>query len=284
VPLIGAFAAAGGADSATSPQGDTLRASLQAARAQLSSIQADRARIAHERDAVRIRIGVARQDLTGAQRRLAAVVRAAYEQEQADPLAAILDAQSLDDALTAIDDLSRAGEQAHAIVTEARSARERLQALTRRLAESEARTAALEAAAREQAAVLAQEVAASDRAAAAAAAAAAAPQTLPVSRLSSASGATTVVPAAAAGRTLTVVATAYSTDGTTASGLPTGWGIVAVDPSIIPLGTRLAIPGYGDAVAADTGGAVQGATLDLWFPTEAAARAWGRRVITVTLH
>ena len=72
--------------------------------------------------------------------------------------------------------------------------------------------------------------------------------------------------------------------GSTASGAPTGWGVVAVDPGVIPLGTGMSIPGYGSGVAADTGGAIQGATIDLWFPTLAQARAWGRRTVTITLH
>jgi 3D (Asp-Asp-Asp) domain-containing protein len=72
--------------------------------------------------------------------------------------------------------------------------------------------------------------------------------------------------------------------GSTATGAPAGWGVVAVDPSVIPLGTQLAIPGYGSGVAADTGSAVSGATVDLWFPTRAQARAWGRRTVTITLH
>jgi 3D (Asp-Asp-Asp) domain-containing protein len=91
-------------------------------------------------------------------------------------------------------------------------------------------------------------------------------------------------PVAAPGRTLTVTATGYSLVGHTSSGMPVGWGVVAVDPSVIPLGTRLTIPGYGEGVAADTGGAVTGPTIDLWFPTSAQALSWGRRTITVTLH
>ncbi len=43
----------------------------------------------------------------------------------------------------------------------------------------------------------------------------------------------------------------------------------------------MTIPGYGEAVAADTGGAVIGATIDLWFPTLAQANAWGRRTVTI---
>ena len=86
------------------------------------------------------------------------------------------------------------------------------------------------------------------------------------------------------GRTLTVTATGYSMPGTTATGLHVGWGVAAVDPSVIPLGTHMTIPGYGVAVAADTGGAVVGATIDLWFPTTAQANAWGRRSVTIVLR
>jgi len=88
----------------------------------------------------------------------------------------------------------------------------------------------------------------------------------------------------ASGSTITVSATGYSLAGRTATGLPVGYGVAAVDPSVIPLGTHMTIPGYGSAVAADTGGGVSGATIDLWFPTVAQANAWGRRTITIVLH
>ena len=87
-----------------------------------------------------------------------------------------------------------------------------------------------------------------------------------------------------AGRSLTVVATGYALGGRTSTGLPVGWGVVAVDPSVIPLGTHMTVPGYGEAVAADVGGAVRGSVIDLWFPTIAQANAWGRRSVTVILH
>jgi uncharacterized protein YabE (DUF348 family)/3D (Asp-Asp-Asp) domain-containing protein len=54
--------------------------------------------------------------------------------------------------------------------------------------------------------------------------------------------------------------------GITASGAPLTKGIVAVDPSVIPLGTRLYIPGYGFAIAGDTGGGIEGNKIDLGFP------------------
>jgi 3D (Asp-Asp-Asp) domain-containing protein len=88
----------------------------------------------------------------------------------------------------------------------------------------------------------------------------------------------------AGGNTITVSATGYALSGRTATGLPVGWGVAAVDPAVIPLGTHMSIPGYGEAVAADTGGAIVGSTIDLWFPTVAQANAWGRRTVTITLH
>ncbi len=83
---------------------------------------------------------------------------------------------------------------------------------------------------------------------------------------------------------MTVVSTAYALTGTTATGIPVGPGIVAVDPTVIPLGTRMTIPGYGEGVAADTGSAIQGAMIDVWVPTEAQAIIWGRKTLTIYLH
>jgi len=54
-------------------------------------------------------------------------------------------------------------------------------------------------------------------------------------------------------------------DGTTATGMKTGYGVIAVDPNIITLGSKVYIPGYGMAVAGDVGGGVKGAMVDLGF-------------------
>jgi 3D (Asp-Asp-Asp) domain-containing protein/peptidoglycan hydrolase CwlO-like protein len=93
-----------------------------------------------------------------------------------------------------------------------------------------------------------------------------------------------IQPASGSGKQLTVVATAYSLHGGTASGLPTGPGVVAVDPTVIPLGTRMSIPGYGSGIAADTGTAIKGLRIDLWFPTLRQAESWGKRTVTITLR
>lgn len=89
---------------------------------------------------------------------------------------------------------------------------------------------------------------------------------------------------------LQMVATAYypgpeSTgryaDGLTATGMRAGHGVVAVDPKVIPLGTRLYIPGYGMAIAGDVGSAIKGNRIDLGFNTLREALHFGRRTVTV---
>ena len=85
---------------------------------------------------------------------------------------------------------------------------------------------------------------------------------------------------------LNMVATAYTAacagcSGITAIGQRAGHGIVAVDPRIIPLGTRLFIPGYGLAVAGDTGGAIHGNRIDLGFNSMRDAMLFGRRQVMV---
>jgi 3D (Asp-Asp-Asp) domain-containing protein len=65
--------------------------------------------------------------------------------------------------------------------------------------------------------------------------------------------------------------------GSTRSGRRARFGIVAVDPALIPLGTRVYVEGYGPALAADVGGAIKGRRMDLCFNTSSEARDWGRR-------
>jgi len=88
----------------------------------------------------------------------------------------------------------------------------------------------------------------------------------------------------APGRQVTVSMTMYCLRGYTATGIPVGPGVVATDPSVIPLGTRMYIPGYGDGVAADTGGTVIGLTIDAWVVSCAQAGDWGRRTVTITIY
>lgn len=94
-------------------------------------------------------------------------------------------------------------------------------------------------------------------------------------------------------RTLTVYATWYNAAssgkprgspgyGITATGVPVTKGIVAVDPKVIPLGTRMYVPGYGYAVAADTGGAIKGNIIDLGYP-DGAPVDWRSRYVDVCI-
>jgi 3D (Asp-Asp-Asp) domain-containing protein len=83
---------------------------------------------------------------------------------------------------------------------------------------------------------------------------------------------------------LKVDAVAYYLPGKTALGVPVAKGVVAVDPKLIPLGTKLHVPGYGPGLAADVGYAIKGRVIDLWFPSTAKARSWGRRSVTITVY
>lgn len=67
----------------------------------------------------------------------------------------------------------------------------------------------------------------------------------------------------------------------TRTGLPARFGVVAVDPRVIPLGTLLFVEGYGFAIAADTGGAIKGNKIDVCLPTRSQVMNWGRRKVRV---
>jgi len=78
--------------------------------------------------------------------------------------------------------------------------------------------------------------------------------------------------------------TAYTHTGSvTATGTVPAKGTVAVDPRVIPLGTRLYIEGYGFGVARDTGGEIKGNRLDVFFETREKALKWGRKEVKVTI-
>jgi cystine transport system substrate-binding protein len=101
----------------------------------------------------------------------------------------------------------------------------------------------------------------------------------------------TPTPERPAGSSMTVSTTGYSSDG--ADGMTPGHitatGIdlwvnpmcLAVDPSVIPLGSMVEVPGYGIAIAGDTGGAIKGYKVDLHFRTTKEAINWGRRTMTI---
>jgi 3D (Asp-Asp-Asp) domain-containing protein len=70
-------------------------------------------------------------------------------------------------------------------------------------------------------------------------------------------------------------------DGTTSIGLRAGYGVVAVDPELIPLRSVLYIEGYGRAIAGDVGSAIKGRRIDLGFEKAREAYRFGRRVVRV---
>lgn len=93
------------------------------------------------------------------------------------------------------------------------------------------------------------------------------------------------------GKTMTMEATAYSTaqpglSRYTANGtdLHINPRVIAVDPSVIPLGTKVTVEGYGTYIAADTGGAIKGNRIDIHFSTVQECINFGRKNVKITIH
>jgi 3D (Asp-Asp-Asp) domain-containing protein len=280
-----------------------LDSRLTRARSELAGFRSRAQGLKLKREQLRQEIGVVAGNLKASQRLLGDRLRVLYEEGEPDAIAVLLGATSLDDAVTRLDELERSARQGAQAARDAQDGRAKLQGLALELAARIREVQALETQAERTAKVLksarahrvsylkalarqqrltARQIAALDSRAR---------QVVAKAQVVQSQAAATPAAAAATGplitdgtRTLTVTSTGYSMPGRTATGLPVGPGIVAVDPAVIPLGTRLSIPGYGEGVAADTGGAVQGLTIDLWFPTLAEALAWGRRTVTITLH
>jgi 3D (Asp-Asp-Asp) domain-containing protein len=274
------------------------------------ALDARREALEREEASARSTLELARADVEEAERQLSNHLRELYVQGEVDPLAVILAAESLDDALSAFDGLTRLADQDRSILEDVREARLAVQKALRALAERsaelrdvvarvEAEQAELLAArsAREAfiAELAAQRASNERRIAGLRAQAAKAAQASEASEASEEPAATPSPGSSPepqpeqpdrkpGGEQMVVAATAYCLRGTTASGLPTGWGTVAVDTRIIPFGTKMYIPGYGNGVAADTGSAVVGRIIDVWFPTCAQARAWGRKTLTITIY
>jgi peptidoglycan DL-endopeptidase CwlO len=267
----------------------SLGTRLEQTRAGLARLQARTQSIATQRAEADQSLRLARRALRISQQRLEDRVRRLYEQGDADPMAVLVGAKSIDEAISGLENIHRMARQDRLVIEQAEAARTRLIVATRQLAAREAQArraeaatsatlAALEAARREQAARLASFRAEQSS------------NSSTISSLESRArelAATQSVPAqgvSQSGRTITVTATGYSLRGRTSTGVSVGYGVVAVDPGVIPLGTKMTIPGYGEGVAADTGGTVVGARIDLWFPTRAEALAWGTRTVSITLH
>ena len=287
------------ASQAASTQADlrSLDAQLAGTRAKLAKLRARGAILERKQTEARLQLRVARDGLRVSQRRLAARVRALYEEGKPEPLAVILGAETIDQAVSGVDHLGRMADEDRSFIHHARSAREKMISVTTALAQAEAENESLRAAASDAASSLirarAQRLSriawlASQRASNGERISSLESTARTLATVSSApapSGSPVLEPAAVSSgsRLLTVVATGYALPGHTASGIPVGPGVVAVDPSVIPLGTRLSIPGYGQGIAADTGGAITGGRIDLWFSSQAEALAWGRRTVTISV-
>ena len=269
----------------------------QAARERLARVHADLA-------GLRVRLAAARTNQRATQRALALRLNEIYRARPLDALAILLESRSWSDVSAGLDLLDRLSQSDSSLVRSARAWHAALLRQSRTLTAAEAqarveqgsweaRVAGLQAADRAHRALLAKLRRQRVRAVAVLASAAhrdvqrartvVRPQPHGGGSTSSPLPPAPKAPSLAPGSTLSVSSTAYSLPGHTASGLPVGPGICATDPRVIPLGTRFDVPGYGPCVAADTGSAVIGATIDLWMPNERAS-VYGTQTITITFR
>jgi 3D (Asp-Asp-Asp) domain-containing protein len=296
-----AFAASGTARRGSAPSLDArtqqallglyaLDSQLHAWHARVTTLAAEARALRRQQASLRQELSAAHATLKTGQHQLALDLRTLYEQGNVNPVAVMLGSDSLAKGLRRLDDLSRVADESRQIVATTAAARTRLlrsqiqlgaedrrlerslaaarQAETR-LASAAAARRALISSLRKQARMQAAQVQSVE-----AAAHAAQQKSQPLQPATS--------PPPGNGR-LVVSATCYDLSGRTATGMPVGHGVVAVDPSVIPLGTRMYVPGYGNGVASDVGGGIKGATIDLWM-TSAQCMAWGRRAVTITLY
>ena len=280
------------------------------ARARASVMRLERRRQALDARLARTRrhVAVVRSSLDATNQRVANLLRRLYVEGDADPIAVLLGARSLPAMLAGLDELERTTHANRGIAAELRARSRtlrtqlvRLAQVRRQLSDAERRAgaalAASERAAASRRATLAgigrragvtrTRLAAIEARVEAAQRASARIERKSVSapsRAEAPGAAAAPSPAAPGTRKLVVDAVAYHLPGRTASGLPVGVGVIAVDPRVIPLGTRVSVPGYGAAVAADVGSAIKGNIIDLWMPSTAAARDWGRRTVTITVY
>jgi uncharacterized protein YabE (DUF348 family) len=83
---------------------------------------------------------------------------------------------------------------------------------------------------------------------------------------------------------MNVVATAYAGDSITSLGTVPKWGTIAVDPSVIPYGSKVYIPKFGMSfIAEDCGGAIKGNRIDIFMGSESQAQSWGRQSIEINV-
>ncbi len=86
------------------------------------------------------------------------------------------------------------------------------------------------------------------------------------------------------GRSFIATVTAYCLPGRTHNGTPVQWGVVAVDPNVIPLGSKIQIDGFGEVFSAeDTGSGIKGRWVDIWFDNCSDARRFGTQSRRVTI-
>lgn len=266
---------------------------LASAQSRVATLEAAGVRLRHERAAIERERRIARATLEVSQRQLAGDLRTLYEQGNVDSLAVVFGATSLDTGVRNLDALTRVADESRHVVVTTRAAARRLaharsslrresRLLTRAIASARSAAQSLAGAAASTQAYVSSLRTRLDRVQVRSVVSTAHKVTRRTRQLQPKPPPPPSHPGGG-GRKMVVSATCYDLSGHTATGMPVGWGVIAVDPNVIPLGTRLYVPGYGKGVAADVGGGIKGAIIDLWMPWSSCSK-WGRRTVTITVY
>ena len=285
----------------------SLDARLAAANTRLASVRREMHALRGERALLARELRLARSGELVSENELASRLRQLYDQGDVSTLEVVFSSTSISDAMTQLDNVHRVASLNDQVLAQLRSAQTRLVTTSRRLATRTAdlgaalRTAAAnegslsrtEAARRSYLASLSTQRNLDSAQIARLESEARVVQTKSQRLTGSVPDAVVAAPVPSGsqaptatspgGRTLRVTITGYALPGMTVTGIPVGWGVAAVDPHVIPLGSHIWVPGYGEAVAADIGGSIVGARVDLWFPTVGQARTWGLQTLTIAL-
>jgi peptidoglycan hydrolase CwlO-like protein len=244
----------------------SLQSRLAQSAQRLEALEKRGAKLEEAQASAKSQLTIARESMTAAHGQLGERLRQLYIEGDVDPLAVLLGAESLDDALAAFDGLNRLAEQDQDIIEELTKARAALRTAITRLAarraelratldQAEAAHASLARAQAQQNAYLTslrrqQDLNRSQISKLSAQAAASEERSEDISAGGGGGGGEGAAPPPGpppqSGSKVTVSSTGYCLRGTTATGIPVGWGVIAVDPSFIPLGTRMFVPGYGE--------------------------------------
>ena len=272
----------------------TLDSEINACKSKISQLQAKSQALGAKIESLGPQIAQKRSKLSAQRKALAARARSMYVNGRSSTLVLLASSRGVKDFFERRDMLAKVALKDSQLIGEVKTEAAQLQASMTELkqsktevdqagAEASARQQRLEKSRAEKSAIIAKAGAQSD-----AVVAQSGEVEAKISQLNPSNTARTEVTGRPTGKVMMMLATGYSPeepglDDHTASGMKAQHGVVAVDPRVIPLGTRLNVEGYGNCIAGDTGSAIKGMRIDLCFNTLEECNAYNTGMVRVEI-